>query len=137
MNMFKSVKATTVKEYLESIPADRKDTILFLHDFIQKISPTFKSHFAANMLGYWSFPYKGYKKEMLERPIISLANQKNYISLYVCSIENSEYLAEKNKSKLGKVSVWKSCIRFKKLEDLNLPELKKVLEKAAKSPGLV
>lgn len=42
---------------------------------------------------------------MLERPIISLANQKNYISLYVCSIENSEYLAEKNKSKLGKVSV--------------------------------
>jgi hypothetical protein len=33
--------------------------------------------------------------------------------------------------------VGKSCIRFKKLEDLNLPELKHVLRLAAQSPGLV
>jgi hypothetical protein len=34
------------------------------------------------------------------------------------------------------VSVGKSCIRFKKLEDLNLVILKKVLQAAAKNPGL-
>jgi len=34
------------------------------------------------------------------------------------------------------VSVGKSCIRFKKLEDVNLDGLKKVLKIAEKSPGL-
>jgi hypothetical protein len=38
---------------------------------------------------------------------------------------------------MGKVSVGKSCIRFKKLADLNLKVLDKVLKSAAKSPGLV
>ncbi len=135
-NMFKPTKATNVTEYLKSVPEERKEMVLFLHDFIQNVSPNLKSHFAYNMLGYGSFSCKNYKKEMIDWPIIALASQKNYMSIYVCSIENGEYVAEKYKDKLGNVSVGKSCIRFKKLEDLNLPELKKVLQKAAKQPGL-
>ena len=38
---------------------------------------------------------------------------------------------------LGNVNVGRSCIRFKKLGDLNLPTLKKVIKAAEKSPGLV
>jgi hypothetical protein len=68
--------------------------------------------------------------------VIALANQKNYISLYVCALDKGQYIAEKHKKELGKVSVGKSCIRFKKIEDINLPVLKKVLQLAAKSPGL-
>ena len=84
MNMFKPIKAKTTEEYLASIPAGRKEIILFLHEFIQKTSPKLKAHLAYNMLGYGSFPYKNYKKEMIEWPIVSLANQKNYVSIYVC-----------------------------------------------------
>lgn len=135
--MFKSTKAKNVREYLLSVPKERKETILFLHKFIQKSAPRLKSHFAYNMLGYGSFAYKNYKKEMIDWPIVALANQKNYISLYVCAVVDREYVAEKYKDKLGKVSVGKSCIRFKKLEDLNLPEIKKVLRKASETPGLV
>ena len=137
MNMFKPTKATTIDQYLASVPSDRKETIDFLHDFIQKAAPSLRPHFAANMLGYGSFPYTNYKKQELEWPVVALANQKNYISLYVCAVENGEYIAEKYKDKLGKVSVGKSCIRFKKLEDLELDELKKVLKMAQKMPGLV
>lgn len=137
MNMFKAVKAKTVKEYLASVPTDRKKTILFLHDFIKKNAPSLKSHFANNMLGYGSFPYKSsYQKEVLEWPVVAMANQKNYISVYVCAIVNGQYIAEKHKKELGKVSVGKSCIRFKKIEDLNLPMFKKVLQEASKHPGL-
>jgi hypothetical protein len=96
-----------------------------------------KPHFAYNMLGYGSFPYRNYKKELINWPIISLANQKNYISLYVCAVEGNTYVAEKYQKELGKVSVGKSCIRFKKIEDINLPVLKTVLQKAAKKPGLI
>jgi len=136
MNMFKPVKAKTVTEYLEAIPPERKEAIQQLHKLIRATVPELKSHFAYNMLGYGSFPYKNYKKELIEWPVIALANQKNYISLYVCSVEAGQYIAEKYKKELGKVSVGKSCIRFKKLEDLNLDVLKKVLIAAAKNPGL-
>ncbi len=137
MNMFKSVKAKTVKEYIDNLPPDRQEIIIFLDKLIKQAAPTLKSHFAYNILGYGSFKYKNYKKEVIDWPTISLASQKNYISLYVCAIQNGEYIAEKYKTKLGKVSVGKSCIRFKKIEDLNLEELKKVIKLAEQTPGLV
>lgn len=137
MNMFKSVKATSVKEYFDMLPAERVAPVKFLHEFIQKTAPTLKPHFAYNMLGYGSFKYKNYKKELLDWPTVSLANQKNYISLYVCAVDKGVYIAEKHKNELGKVSVGKSCIRFKKIEDLNLKGLEQVLKLAEKKPGLV
>jgi len=135
-NMFKPVKAKNIKEYISSLPEERKEIIVFLHEFIQKASPKLKPHFAYNMLGYGSFPYKNYKNELIKWPTVALASQKNYVSVYVCSVDGKQYLAEKFKKKLGKVSVGKSCIRFKKLEDVNLPVLKKIIQLAEKSPGL-
>lgn len=137
MNMFKPTKAKSVADYLKAVPKERKELVLFLHEFIKKSAPKLKPHFAYNMLGYGSFKYKNYKKEIIDWPIISLANQKNYISVYVCALEDRKYVAEKYKKQLGKVSVGKSCIRFKKLEDVNLDILKKVIQIAAKNPGIV
>jgi hypothetical protein len=136
-NMFKPVGAKSVAEYLAAVPKERAKDVKFLHAFIQKAAPKLKSHFAYNMLGYGSFPYRNYKKQVISWPIVALASQKNYISIYVCAVENGKYIAEKNKTRLGKVSVGRSCIRFKKVEDVNLSTLKEVLHKAAKSPGLV
>jgi uncharacterized protein YdhG (YjbR/CyaY superfamily) len=137
MNMFKPIKARTVKEYIAAAPAERKEIILFLHGFIQKAAPKLKPHLAYNMLGYGSFAYKNYKKEIIEWPIVALANQKNYMSVYVCAIVEGQYIAEKFAKELGKVSVGRSCIRFKKLEDVNLTVLRKIIKEAAKRPGLV
>jgi uncharacterized protein YdhG (YjbR/CyaY superfamily) len=137
MNMFKSSKAASVKEYLDHVPAERKEIINFLHEWIQKTAPELKPHFAYNMLGYGTMKYLNYKKETIDWPIVALANQKNYVSLYVCAVQDGQYIAEKHKDKLGKVSVGKSCIRFKKLEDLNLDTLKDVVRSAAKEPGLL
>lgn len=66
MNMFKSVAAKTVAQYLAAIPSERKELFEFLHAFIQKSAPSLKPHFASNMLGYGSFPYTNYKKELIE-----------------------------------------------------------------------
>ena len=99
--------------------------------------PKLKPNFIYNMPGYGSFKYTNHKKQTLNWPVISLASQKNYISLYVCAVDKGEYIAEKHKKDLGKVSVGRSCIRFKKIEDVNLKTLEKVLKLAAKSPGLV
>lgn len=135
--MFKAVKAKSVKEYLASLDKERGEAIVFLHKLIQKTSPKFKSWLAYNMLGYGIMKYTNYKKEVIDWPIIALANQKNYISLYVCAVDKKGYLAEQYKKELGKVSVGKSCIRFKKLADVDLKSLEKVLKLAATSPGLI
>jgi uncharacterized protein YdhG (YjbR/CyaY superfamily) len=138
MNMFKPVKAKTVKEYFAQLPKERREVLLFLHNLIQKTAPTLKPNFVYNMPGYGLFPYtSSYNKKVMEWPVISVASQKNYMSVYVCAIDHGTYVAEKFKKELGKVSVGKSCIRFKKLEDLNLKTLKTVIKIAAKSPGLV
>lgn len=136
MNMFKPTKAKNRKEYLAALPEERKALMVFLDKFIRATAPKLKPHFAYNMLGYGSFPYKNAKKEVVEWPTISLANQKNYVSIYICAINHGKYVAEIYKNELGNVSVGKSCIRFKKLEDIDLSVLKKVIRTAAKKPGL-
>ncbi len=135
--MFKKVKAKTVTEYLDSVGEDRRKDIKTLHTLIQKSSAKFKPWLAYNMLGYGIFKYTNYKKEVIDWPLVALAAQKNYISLYVCAVDAKGYIAEQHKKNLGKVSVGKSCIRFKRLEDVNIQELKTVLKLAAKSPGLI
>lgn len=136
--MFASTDAKSVQEYLDNVPAERKEIIDFLHEFIQKSAPSLKAFFAYNMLGYGKFQYFDKRnKEWRDWPVVALANQKNYVSVYICATTDGKYAAEEHKDKLGKVSVGKSCIRFKKLEQVNLDALKEVIQIAEKSPGLV
>ena len=135
--MFKGVKPDNVDDYIAAVPPGRKEIIEALHTFIQEQAPGLKPFFAHNMLGYGKFKYTNYKKEVVDWPIVALANQKSYVSLYVCSVDSSgKYLAEKYAKQLGKVNTGKSCIRFKKLEDLNMDALVDLLQQAAGNPGL-
>lgn len=136
MNMFKPTKAKSAKEYFAALPKERREILEHLQKLIKKAAPGLKSNYLYNMPGYGSFKYTNYKKEVIDWPIVAIASQKNYVSVYVCALKDGEYLAEKYEKDLGKVSVGKSCIRFKKLEDLNLKTLEKVIKQAAKAPGL-
>lgn len=137
MNMFKPTTAKSIAEYFSNLPDERRPLISDLHNFIQKTVPGLRPYFANNMIGYGSFKYLNYKKQTVDWPIIALANQKNYVSIYVCAVEGRQYMAEKYKDNLGKVQVGRSCIRFKKLNDVNLPVLARVLREAANHPGLI
>lgn len=135
--MFAKNEAKSIEEYLIALPENRKKEMNFLHNYIQKTVPSLKSYFATNMIGYGSFQYIDSKKQKRDWPIIALANQKNYISIYVCAIIDGQYVAEKYEKELGKVSVGRSCIRVKKNEDLNFETLATVLKTGEINPGLV
>ena len=137
MNMFKPTTAKNKDEYFAMLPDERREILKTLDQLIRKTTPELKEFYAYNMPGYGAFDYTNYKKEQIKWPIISMASQKNYVSVYVCSVIDGEYIAEKYKDDLGKVSVGKSCIRFKKLDDLNLETFSKLIKEAAKNPGLV
>jgi hypothetical protein len=88
------------------------------------------------MIGYGSFYYLDSKKQKKDWPIISLANQKNYITIDVCAMVADKAAIEKYKKDLGKLTKGISCIRFKKIEEMNLETLKIVLKLAEKNPGV-
>ena len=137
MNMFKPTDAKNIEQYIAMLTDERRTAIEFLDDLIRKTVPNLHPFFASNMLGYDEFKYTNYKKKEAYWPIIALASQKNYMSLYVCAVADGKYLAEGYATKLGKVDVGKSCIRFKRLEDLNIEGVAEVLQEAERFPGLV
>ena len=136
MNMFAKNTAKSIEEYLMLVPGDRKKDIDFLHDFIQKAVPKLKPYYASNMIGYGSFYYVDSKKQKKDWPIISLAKQKNYITIYVCALIKDKSEAEKYKKDLGKLTKGIGCIRFKKIDEIKLETLKTVLKLAEKNPGV-
>jgi hypothetical protein len=136
MNMFAKNEADSIEEYLLMIPEDRKTDIYFLHDFIQKSVPKLKPYYASNMIGYGSFHYLDSKKQKKDWPIISLANQKNYITIYVCALIEDKVAAAEYKKDLGKLTKGLSCIRFKNIGEIKLETLKTVLKLAEKNPGV-
>lgn len=122
---------TTPAKYIASLPPDRREAIAALHRAIVKSAPRLKPFIVYGMLGYGPYHYRYESGREGDASVVALASQKNYISLYIAGVEGGKHLAEKKKKELGKVSVGKSCIRFKKLEDLNLPAALKLVQRAA------
>ena len=84
-------------------------------------------------IGAWKFiDYKPKSAPKSAQPIawpmIAIAPQKNYLALYICATKDGKYWAEIYQENLGKVNCGKSCIRFKRLEDLNLSTVKLMLK---------
>jgi hypothetical protein len=133
--MFKATSAQTPEEYIASIPEPRRDDVEKIHALIQNTVPSLKPHILSGMIGYGTYRYRYASGKEGEWSLIALASQKNYISLYICSIENGKYIAEEYKDKMPKASIGKSCIRFKNLDDIDVSVLKEIIKKAEKVGG--
>ena len=120
--------AKTPEEYINSLEAPRKEEIKKLHNLICKTVPNLKPHMRYGMLGYGSYHYKYASGREGDWMVIGLANQKNYISLYACLSDGKKYVAEKHKKELPKANIGKSCIRFRKLKDVDLNVIKRLLQ---------
>jgi len=132
-------KATTVNEYLESVSEDRKPYFDKLRKTIlDNIPDGFKETISYGMIGY-VVPHSAYPDgyhcdPKLPLPFASIANQKNFIALYHMGLYADPELiewwsiayAEKCKYKLD---MGKSCIRFKKMEDIPFDLIAELLKK--------
>lgn len=122
---------TTPEAYIASLPPDRQAAVQALHDAIREAAPNLDPHLRHGFLGYGTYHYKYASGREGDWFVVGLASQKHYLSLYLCASEPGGYLAERNKDRLGKVSVGRSCIRFKRLEDLNLAVARELIARAA------
>lgn len=132
-------KATTIKEYIDELPEDRKEVILKLRKTILENLPEwFKEELSYWMIGYvvpHSIYPSGYHcKPELPLPFINIASQKNHIAFYNMWIYSDTdlydwFVSEYPKYSNKKLDMWKSCVRFKKLDDIPYELLWKVVSK--------
>lgn len=61
---------------------------------------------------------------------IGLSANTTGISVYIMGIEDKKYLAHTFGEKIGKASVTSYCIKFKKLDDINIEVLKEAIQAA-------
>lgn len=107
-------KATTVSEYLQELPPDRRAALGELRSLIHRVAPK-----TVEAMKY-GLPAFG--------ELCALASQKNYMALYVCESD----IVKAQLGQLGKVNCGKGCIRFKRIEDLNLNAVESILKKILK-----
>lgn len=115
-------------EYIENLPEDRKVVILKIREAIFKNLPKgFEEVMNYGMLGYvvpHSIYPKGYHCDpKLPLPLMGLASQKNNISFYHMGIYADPKLldwftAEYPNHVKSKLDMGKSCIRFKKMNEI-------------------
>ena len=129
-------KATTVKDYLAELPEERRTAIEAVRKVVlQNLPKGYKEGVMYGMIGY-VVPLETYPKGYLDNPkipltYIGLASQKNYMALYLTNVytdKNTEsWFAKAYKATGKKLDMGKSCVRFKKLEDLPLEVIAEVV----------
>jgi hypothetical protein len=129
--MFKSTDAATPAEYIARLAEPRRSDIRELDALIRKVAPDLEPHLQSGMLAYGRYHYKGRTTEG-DWFHIGLASNKNYISLYVMAVAGGGYLAETYKDKLPRANIGRSCVRFKRLSDLDRAALSDLIKKGAK-----
>ena len=121
----------TPAQYFASLAEPHRSDVRALHDAIRKAIPEHKPGMIGGFLGFGKYRYKYASGREGDTGVVAIASQKQYISLYL-GCTGAGYLAEKNKHRLGKVSVGKYCIRFKKLADLDLKVAMDLVKETAK-----
>lgn len=130
MNMFAKNGFKTPKEYIASLEEPRQSQIKKLDALIRKTVPSLKPYMESGMLGYGKFHYKSKSGREGDWALIALSSRAQYISLYVCAADGKKYLPETYKKKLSKANIGKSCVRFKKIEDVDLKVIAQMLKDA-------
>lgn len=120
-------KAKTVDDYLSTLPDDRAEVIAALRNAIKKNLPKgFEETMQYGMISY-VVPHKLYPagyhtnpKDAL--PFISIASQKNHIAVYHMAVYagplHDWFVKEFKRHTDKKLDMGKSCIRFKKPDDV-------------------
>lgn len=118
----------TVEEILKNVPEDRAKPFNKLHDVIMKNLPEgFEAAISYGGLGYVIphslYPAGYHCKPSEPLPFAGIASQKNSINLYHLAIYSDNellnwFVSEYPKHSNQKLDMGKSCIRFKKFDEI-------------------
>ena len=123
----------TVEEYLAGLPADRRAVIEAVRAMVLRYLPEgYKEGMGWGMVSY-EIPLSRYPKTYNGEPLVyvGLAAQKRHYALYLMCIyadrSHEEKLREAYDAMGKKMDMGKSCLRFRKLEDIPLETVGEII----------
>lgn len=133
------IPSDSVADYISKIPEERQEVFKKLFDTINDNLPKgFQQGTSYGMVG-WAVPLETYPAGYhctpgSPLPFMSLASQKNFIAFYHMGIYADPellewFVAEYPKYSTRKLDMGKSCIRFKKMEDIPFELIAEVSKK--------
>ena len=127
--------ATSVEEYVGSLPADRREAISAVRDVINENLPAgYEESISFGMIG-WGIPLADYPDTYNGQPLglAALASQKNHMSLYLMGLYASEpeteWFQQQYADRGLKLDMGKSCVCFKRLDQVPLDVVGQVIAK--------
>ncbi len=121
-------KASNAETYINELPADRREAVAQLRTTVLKNIPNgFKETMSYGMIGYVVphelYPAGYHCDPKLPLPFVNIGSQKHFVALYHMGIYAVPRLlewftTEYPKKNVGKLDMGKSCIRFKKPENI-------------------
>jgi hypothetical protein len=121
-------KADSPDHYISQIPEERQEAMKKLRKVIQdNLSKGFEEGMNYNMIGYYVphsvYPDGYHCDTKLPLPFMNIASQKNFIAVYHMGMYAKKELldwftTEYPKHCKYKLDMGKSCVRFKKIEDI-------------------
>ena len=125
--------AATVEKYLDELTPPRREAIATVRQVILDHLPQgYQESMQFGMIGY-AVPLEQYPDTYNKRPLMyaALASQKNYMSLYLMNVygdrETEAWFTEQYRASGKKLDMGKSCVRFKKLDNLPLDLIGRVI----------
>lgn len=125
--------ATTVAQYLDSLPVERRQVVAPLRDLILRhLPPGYVESMNWGMISY-EIPLARYPVTYNGQPLAyaALAAQKNGYSLYLMGLsmkpEREQALRDAFHAAGKKLDMGKACVRFGRLEDLPLDAIAAVI----------
>lgn len=131
-------KATTVKQYLAGLPADRRNALEAIRKVIKaNLDKDFEEGIQYGFIGYYIphkvYPYGYHCDPKTPLPFAGLASQKNHIGVYLMGIYGSkteEAWFRKSWAKSGKkLDMGKSCVRAATLEGFDLKTIGEAIKR--------
>jgi hypothetical protein len=125
--------ATTVAEYLEELPEDRRAVVAAVREVILKNLPKgYQETMNWGMISY-EIPLERYPTTYNKQPLscACLGAQKNYYVLHLMAVygspEQAAWFREEFRKAGKKLDMGKACVRFRKLDDLPLDVIGRVI----------
>lgn len=128
------IEATTIEELFiksKELGAELKKFDAYLLELMPNVKRQLFTGYSITMIGYGEAPFKR-KSCSGVWPVISIAPQKNGVSLYIAAQKNGMELAEYYKGKLGTAQYGKKTIRFKRFDSLDKTNLRSLIYDAFK-----
>lgn len=127
-----------IHTYISDLPEAKRNDMETLHRLVLQIQPTCQLWFLDGKnsegkvvsnpnIGYGSYTIHYVDGKTREFYKVGISVNTTGISVYIMGIEDKNYLAATYGKELGKASVSGYCIKFKKLQDINIDVLEKVI----------